>query len=35
VKLEGRQGIRYNAAWLIGASAAPRNTFRLQAEYEF
>lgn len=36
VKLEGREAIRYNAAWLIGASpAAPRNTLRLQAEYEF
>jgi hypothetical protein len=35
VKLEGRQAIRYNAAWLIGANTAPRNTFRLQAEYEF
>jgi hypothetical protein len=28
--------IRYNAAWLFGVSdAAPDNTFRLQAEYEF
>ena len=35
VKLEGRQAIRYNAAGLLGANAAPRNTFRLQAEYEF
>jgi hypothetical protein len=37
VKLgEGRQAIRYNAAWLFGASkAAPDNGFRLQAEYEF
>jgi len=35
VKLEGRQAIRYNAAWLIGSNAAPRNTFRVQAEYEF
>jgi hypothetical protein len=31
-----RQYIRYNAAWLFGASrTAPRNTFRMQAEYEF
>ena len=36
VKLGGREAIRYNAAWLQGASsAAPRNTFRLQAEFEF
>jgi len=36
VKLGGREAIRYNAAWLFGASeAAPRNTFRLQVEYEF
>ena len=32
----GRRAIRYNAAWLMGASrAAPRNTFRAQVEYEF
>ncbi len=35
IKLEGRQAIKYNAAWLFGTDAAPRNTFRLQAEYEF
>lgn len=36
VKLGERDAIRYNAAWLFGASkAAPDNTFRLQAEYEF
>jgi len=35
VKLGGREQIKYNAAWLIGSNAAPRNTFRLQAEYEF
>jgi hypothetical protein len=37
VKLgEGRQAIRWNAAWLFGASdAAADNAFRLQAEYEF
>ena len=36
VKLGGREAIRYNAAWLHGvSSAAPRDTFRLQAEYEF
>lgn len=33
---EGRQAIRYNAAWLLGVSnAAPDNTFRVQVEYEF
>jgi hypothetical protein len=37
VKLgEGREAIKYNAAWLHGVSdAAPKDTFRLQAEYEF
>jgi hypothetical protein len=35
VKFEGRQAIKYNAAWLFGADAAPRNIIRLQAEYEF
>jgi hypothetical protein len=36
LKLEGREAIRCNAAWLLGESkAAPRNTFRLQAELEF
>jgi len=35
VKLGGREQIKYNAAWLFGSNAAPRNTFRLQAEYEF
>jgi hypothetical protein len=36
VKLRGREAIRYNAALLFSAShAAPRNAFRLQAEYEF
>jgi hypothetical protein len=37
VKLgEGRQAIKYNAAFLFGAtSATPRHSFRLQAEYEF
>ena len=36
VKLGAREAIRYNAALLHGvSSAAPRNTFRLQAEYEF
>jgi hypothetical protein len=36
VRLGGREAIRYNAAWLFSAShAAPRNGFRLQAEYEF
>jgi hypothetical protein len=37
VKLgEGRDQIRYNAAWLFGATqGSPKNSFRLQAEYEF
>ena len=37
VKLgEGRQAIKYNAALLFGLTdGTPRNTFRLQAEYEF
>ena len=36
VKLGGREAIRYNAAWLHGVSSgAPRDTFRVQAEYEF
>jgi len=31
-----QQAIRYNAAWLFGTSeAAPKHTFRLQAEYEY
>jgi hypothetical protein len=34
--LGGGHAIRYNAAWLLGASkAAPDNTVRLQIEYEF
>jgi len=36
IPLGGSQAIRYNAAWLIGATpGAPRNTFRTQVEYEF
>ena len=36
VRLDGRSAIKYNAAWLIGANSnTPRNTFRLQTEYEF
>jgi hypothetical protein len=36
VKLEGRQAIRWNAAYLFPAtSGTPKNSFRLQAEYEF
>jgi hypothetical protein len=36
VKLAGRESISYNAAWLVGAGhGSPRNTLRLQAEYEF
>jgi hypothetical protein len=32
----GREALRYNAAWLVGAmSGAPGNTLRLQLEYEF
>jgi hypothetical protein len=32
----GRQAIKYNAAWLLGASnAAADHTFRVQVEYEF
>jgi hypothetical protein len=34
--LGGHQALRYNAAWLIGAtSGAPRNAFRAQVEFEF
>lgn len=34
--LDNRQALKYNAAWLIGASnAAPNHTFRLQVEHEF
>lgn len=34
--LNSRQAIKYNAAWLFGAStAAPAGTFRMQVEYEF
>jgi hypothetical protein len=33
---EGREAIRYNAAWLFGVTdGVAKNTFRLQAEYEF
>jgi hypothetical protein len=36
VKLGGREAIRYNAAWLRGVGdGSPRDTFRIQAEYEF
>ena len=36
VLLGGRNVIQYNTAWLFGVSRnAPRNTFRLQVEYEF
>ena len=36
VKLAGRQAIRYNAGFLFPAThASPKNSFRLQAEYEF
>lgn len=36
IPLGGREAIKYNAAWLLGAStAAADHTFRLQVEYEF
>ena len=36
VKLGGREAIKYNAAWLHGAGGgSPRDTVRVQAEYEF
>lgn len=36
IALGDKQAIKYNAAWLFGASkAAPDHTFRMQAEYEF
>jgi hypothetical protein len=36
VKLDGRQAIRWNAAYLFPATrGTPKNSFRLQAEYEF
>ena len=36
IRLDGRQGFNYNAAWLVGTQAnTPRNTLRLQVEYEY
>jgi len=36
IALGNRQAIKYNAAWLHGASnAAPNHTFRMQVEHEF
>ena len=36
IPLGNRQAIRYNAAWLLGAStSAHTQTFRMQVEYEF
>ena len=36
VKLEGRQSIKWNAAYLIPLTdATPKNSFRFQVEYEF
>ncbi len=36
VRVAERQAIKYNAAWLFGiGSGSPRNTLRMQAEYEF
>jgi len=35
-KVAERQVVKYNAGWLRGTNgASPRNTFRMQAEYEF
>ena len=36
IDLGSHQKLKYNAAWLLGASdAAPNHTFRMQLEYEF
>ena len=36
IALGGGKAVRYNAAWLAGAStAAPNHNFRMQVEYEF
>ncbi len=36
LRLDSRSAIKYNAAWLVGTNDnTPRNTLRLQAEYEF
>lgn len=36
IRLDGRRAVKYNAAWLVGANTnTPRNTLRLQVEYEF
>ena len=36
VKVGDHQAIKYNAALLFGLTdGAPRNTFRMQAEFEF
>ena len=36
IRLDSRSAIKYNAAWLIGVNNnTPRNTLRLQTEYEF
>ena len=36
IPLDHQQAVKYNAAWLLGASdAAPDHTFRMQVEYEF
>lgn len=36
VRLDGHHGINYNAAWLLATNTnTPRNTLRLQVEYEY
>lgn len=36
IRVAERQAIKYNAAWLFGmGTGSPRNTLRMQAEYEF
>ena len=36
IRLDGRRGFNYNAAWLVGTQAnTPHNTLRLQVEYEY
>jgi hypothetical protein len=36
IAMPSHQAVKYNAAWLIGASSATaNNTLRMQIEYEF
>ena len=36
IRTAERHAIKYNAAWLLGmGQSSPRNTLRMQAEYEF